>query len=153
MIARKFLVGVGLVAAFALTACGGGGGGTEPEGDGGAASVSVAADEVALAYEQTELSGPADTPIAVNFNNPSQQQHNWVLVQPGQEQAVVDAALANGGNVPEGTPGVIVAGAVLEGGQQEVINVPATPAGTYPYICTVAGHYAAGMVGEMTIGE
>jgi len=155
MNARRFLGGIGIAAALALTACGGGGssgeGGSGGEG-GTAQAVSVAADPSGtLAYQQTTLSGAADTQIPVNFSNPAPVQHNWVLVEAGQEDAVAAAGAANGGTVPNGTAGVIVAGAVLDANGQETINVPPTPAGTYPYICTVPGHYQAGMRGTMTI--
>jgi uncharacterized cupredoxin-like copper-binding protein len=154
----RFLGGIGLVAALALSACGGGG----SEGNGGAAgssaagggasTVNVQADSTGqLKYQETTLSGPANTAITVNFANPAPVQHNWVLVQPGQEDAVATAGAANGGNVPAGTPGAIAAGAVLNQGANEAVQVPATPAGTYTYICTVPGHYQAGMKGTMTI--
>lgn len=154
---RTWLASIGLVAALGLTACGGGGaegttnGGTNGGAAGGTASLSVAADPTgALAYQEKALTGTANQPITVAFNNPATLQHNWVLVQPGQEQAVADAALATAGDAT-GLPGVIAAGKVLDPQGQESIQVPATPAGTYSYICTVPGHFASGMRGTLTI--
>jgi uncharacterized cupredoxin-like copper-binding protein len=152
MNARRFFGGAGIVAALALTACGGAGGeGAEGNG-GGAQAVSVSADPSGtLAFQQTTLSGPANSEIPVTFSNPAPVQHNWVLVQPGQEDAVAAAGAANNGAVPDGTAGVIVAGSVLDANGEETITVPATPAGQYTYICTVPGHYQAGMRGTMTL--
>lgn len=152
MNARTFVASVGLVAALALTACGGGEGGTGGTGGTGAAAPqAVAADPTGLLkYQQETLTGTANQPITVNFSNPAALQHNWVLVQPGQEQAVADAAAAKGGDAT-GLSGVIAAGKVLDPNGNEAINVPGTAAGEYSYICTVPGHYAGGMVGKMTI--
>jgi uncharacterized cupredoxin-like copper-binding protein len=116
-----------------------------------AAPVEVAADEAALAYQQTSLTGPADAAFTVNFNNPAAVEHNWVMVEPGQEDAVAAAASAAGGD-PTGIDGVIAGHDPIATGSVSV-PVPATPAGTYTYLCTVPGHYAAGMVGEITLGE
>lgn len=146
---RTFFASVGLVAALVLTACGGSSGG----GNAGAsaAPLAVAADATGqLAFQQKTLSAAANQAFTVQFSNPAPLQHNWVLVQPGQEQAVADAAGAKGGD-PTGVAGVIAGGAVLNSNGNEPINVPATPAGTYTYICTVPGHYAAGMAGKLTI--
>jgi uncharacterized cupredoxin-like copper-binding protein len=157
MNARTFLGGMSLLAALALTACGGGGegggntGGTgSGGGQAGGTTLSVAADPTQLKYAQTTLEATAGQPITVNFNNPSTTlPHNWVLVQPGQEQAVADAAAPKNGDAT-GLPGVIVPGKPITG-SQESISVPAQQAGSYPYICTVPGHYAAGMKGTLTV--
>lgn len=119
--------------------------------DGAPSAIDVAADEAQLAYEQTTLNGPADAAFTVNFNNPASVPHNWVMVEPGTEDAVAQAA-GSDGVVPGGTEGVIVAGAPIAA-TGEAIPVPATPAGTYGYLCTVPGHYAAGMRGEITLGQ
>lgn len=154
---RTFLGGVGLVAALALTACGGGGsgGGTAASGaaGGGSALAAQADPSGQLAYVEKTLTAPAGQPITVNFSNPqsSGQPHNWVLVQPGQEDAVATAAAGNGGNVPAGTAGALAAGAVLQAGNSEPVQVPAQQAGTYSYICTFPGHYQAGMKGTLTV--
>lgn len=153
---RFFLGGVSLVAALTLTACGGGG--TEGTGSTGstggeganATTLSVAADPVQLVFAQTALEATAGQPITVNFNNPSTSlPHNWVLVQPGQEDAVATAAAPKNGD-PTGIQGVIQGGKPITG-SQEAITVPAQQAGTYPYICTVPGHYQAGMKGTLTV--
>lgn len=126
----------------------------EPSGGapgGGPQTLNVAADAAALKFQQETLTAAADQQINVVFQNPAQLQHNWVLAQPGQEQAVADAAAAKNGD-PTGVPGTIAAGAILNAGAQEEIQVPPTPAGSYTYLCTVPGHFAAGMKGTLTLG-
>jgi uncharacterized cupredoxin-like copper-binding protein len=153
MNARIFLGGVSLIAALALTACGGDNtGGTGGTGGtaGGGTTVASSADPVQLKFQQETMQAAANQPITVNFNNPSTANpHNWVLVQPGQEDAVANAAIAKNGD-PTGIAGVIAGGKPITN-SQEAVTVPAQPAGTYPYICTVPGHYLAGMKGTLTV--
>lgn len=155
MNARIFLGGLSLAAALTLTACGGGGGETAGTGGtggqaGGATTVTVASDATQIKYVETTLEATAGQPITVNFNNPSTTlPHNWVLVQPGQEDAVANAAIATNGD-PTGLQGVIAGGKPITG-SQETVSVQAQQAGTYPYICTVPGHYQAGMKGTLTV--
>jgi uncharacterized cupredoxin-like copper-binding protein len=156
MNARILLGGLSMVAALTLTACGGSGGG-ETGGTGGtggtaggATTLASAADATQIKFVETTLEATAGQPITVNFNNPSTTlPHNWVLVQPGQEDAVANAAIATNGDAT-GLAGVIAAGKPITG-SQEAVSVPAQQAGTYPYICTVPGHYQAGMKGTLTV--
>ncbi len=101
-----------------------------------------------LRYVEATLEAPARQPFRVTFNNPSSQPHNWVLVEPGQEAAVAQAAIASGGD-PSNLAGVIAGHAPVTGGSTS-IAVPALEPGTYPYICTVPGHYQAGMRGTLS---
>ncbi|HEX6290711.1 MAG TPA: plastocyanin/azurin family copper-binding protein [Herpetosiphonaceae bacterium] len=123
-------------------------GGTEPA-SGASGVLAVAADQAALKFQQEALTGKAEQPLTVNFENPSALQHNWVLVQPGQEDAVAQATTASNGD-PTGITGVI-AGNPPIASSSATVEVPAQQAGTYPYICTVPGHYAAGMKGTLTL--
>ena len=162
MNARTLLGGASLIAALALTACGGGsntggtGGNTGGTGGntggntGGGATIASAADPVQLKFQQETLQAAANQPITVNFNNPSTSMpHNWVLVQPGQEEAEANAAIPKNGD-PTGIAGVIAGGKPITN-SQEAITVPPQQPGTYTYICTVPGHYLAGMKGTLTV--
>lgn len=127
----------------------GDGSGAEAAGEGGGGTA-VAADPTGqLKYQQTEMEAAAGQDLSVEFSNPSPVQHNWVLVQPGQEDAVATAAAGKNGD-PTGIPGVIAGRPPIQGGS-ETIPVPAQPPGSYSYICTVPGHYAAGMKGTLTV--
>lgn len=125
----------------------------EPNGEGGApaGAPAVSSDPSgALRYIETQLEAAAGQPFSVQFDNPSPLQHNWVLVESGQEEAVAAVGATTNGDV-QGAAGVIVAGNVLNGGQSEPVDVPAVEAGEYSYICTVPGHYAAGMRGTLNV--
>jgi azurin len=101
-------------------------------------------------YNQGVMQAPVGSKIVVNYDNPSQEPHNWVLVEPGQEQAVVDAAAAKNGN-PEGIPGVIAWSQPISSGSA-TIEVPALDGpGGYTYLCTVPGHFAAGHKGAFDV--
>ena len=157
MYTRRLLSGIGLVAALALTACGGGGGQTgtpaaSPAGGngGGGAALDVQADPSGnFRFQQETLQATAEQPFTVNFNNPTSVEHNWVLVQPGQADAVANATIPTNGAI-DGVSGVI-AGHNPITNASETVQVDALQAGEYPYICTVPGHYQAGMRGTLTI--
>jgi uncharacterized cupredoxin-like copper-binding protein len=123
-------------------------GGTEPAAGAGG-PLAASADPAALKFQQESMAGKADQAFQVVFDNPSAVPHNWVMVSPGQEDAVAQAAAAKNGD-PAGIQGVI-AGAAPVASSSTTIDVPAQPAGTYSYICTVPGHYVAGMKGTLTL--
>ena len=82
--------------------------------------------------------------------------HNWVLLTLGSDAKKFSetAALTPAtGYIPAALKSQIVAKTdmVGPGEQSEIIfTVPAKP-GTYPFLCTFAGHYAAGMTGTLVV--
>ncbi len=120
-----------------------------PDNDTEAQTLEVATATAGLAFAQTELTAKANQPIVVNFTNEQALPHNWVLVHPGQEEAVAQAAAADQGDAT-GVEEAIAAGEVIAS-SSETIEVDPLEADTYSYICTVPGHYAAGMVGTLTV--
>lgn len=101
-------------------------------------------------YNQGVMLAPVGSPIVVNYDNSSQEPHNWVLVQPGKEQAVAEAAKAKNGD-PANIEGVIAWSPPIAG-SSTTIDVPPLPEpGDYPYICTVPGHYEAGHKGALNV--
>lgn len=114
---------------------------------------------MALAFAKTELTAPADTVVTLNFNNQNDLgvQHNWVLVDGGAPvaDAVNAAASTNAADLfapPVGTPGGLAWTAMLNVGETGSVTfrTPTNP-GTYLYICTFPGHYAAGMLGNFIV--
>jgi plastocyanin len=149
---RLLLMGVALMATLTLAACGGTGNG---EGAAGG-PLNVAADGENLAFAPAALTAKAGAPASVVFKNSSSaQQHNFVLVNGGDDVAgtVDEEAIAAGAPdyVPAGSADVIAATKIVAPGGTETINFTAPAAGTYTYICTFPGHYAAGMKGTLTV--
>ena len=139
--ARFWLVSIALVSAIVLSACGGGSTTTPPGG-----SVTINALDT-LKFDPATASIP--TGGQVTIKNPGAQQHNWVLVATDKADAVAAAALAKGGDAT-GIDGVLAGGKLIAAAGSETLTVSA-PAGSYTYLCTVAGHYQAGMKGTLTV--
>jgi azurin len=82
--------------------------------------------------------------------------HNWVLLKPGTNVKTFTDAAANARAtdfIPPTMKDRIIAelGMVGPGDRLETtFTVPATP-GAYDYVCTFAGHYAAGMFGKLIV--
>jgi azurin len=82
--------------------------------------------------------------------------HNWVLLKsPANVKAFIDAAANARATdfIPPAMKTQILAdiGLVGPGERLEVtFTAPKTP-GTYPYVCSFAGHYAAGMFGDLIV--
>jgi hypothetical protein len=112
-------------------------------------TISISNDPQDALYSQGVMQAPSESPLLISYNNPSPDEHNWVLVEPGQEQAVADAAEAQGGN-PEGVPGVIAWSEIVADDTVEV-EIEPLERGSYPYICTVPGHYEAGHKGALNV--
>jgi len=137
---RFWRLSLALAGAVILAACGGGGGG----GTGGGATINALD---TLKFDPATASIP--TGGQVTIKNTGAQQHNWVLVSTDKADAVAAAALAKGGDAT-GVDGVLAGGKLIAAGGSETLTVSA-PAGSYTYLCTVAGHYQAGMKGTLTV--
>lgn len=156
MITLAVLLGVSLT----LTACGGGGGNTNSGGAGGSggaaapAPVEIGSVGETLAFDKTTLTATAGQQVTVNLkNNSAAQQHNWVLVQSSNAQAVADAGLSAGleaGYLPADKANIIANTELSNGGETKSVSFTAPAAGTYQYICTVPGHYPS-MQGTLTV--
>jgi azurin len=105
------------------------------------------------------LNAPADTLVTLTFNNINDLgvQHNWVLVDGGADvaTAVNTAASGNAAELftpPAGTADGLAWTAMVNAGDSGSVTfrTPAAP-GTYLFICTFPGHYAAGMIGDFVV--
>ncbi|MGB3329016.1 MAG: PQQ-binding-like beta-propeller repeat protein [Thermomicrobiales bacterium] len=83
-------------------------------------------DAIDIAYEQKELTIPANTDVKVTVVNKGVLQHDF---------AVAD---------------LNVTSKLLNGGESDTVTINA-PAGEYQYHCTVPGHAEAGMVGKLIV--
>ncbi len=140
---RFWLVSLAMVGAVILSACGGGsGGGTTPAGNTTISTLDT------LKFDPATVTVAAGAPASIEVKNTGAQQHNWVLVKPEDADRIATESLAKGGDAT-GLPGVLAGGALVAAAGAETLSVN-VPAGTYTYICTVAGHYQAGMKGTLT---
>jgi azurin len=93
--------------------------------------------------------------VSLTFKNGSSaQKHNWVLVKGGDDVAAkVDEAGATAGEakgyIPT-DPNILANVKLLDGGASGTATFTAPPPGTYTFLCTFPGHYAAGMKGVFT---
>jgi azurin len=82
--------------------------------------------------------------------------HNWVLLRLGVDAKSFsdDAALARDTDfIPPKRKTQVIAytGLIGPGEREEITFTVPKVAGKYPYVCTFAGHYAAGMSGELLV--
>jgi len=117
---------------------------------GGAGLVSNSAEGATLKFaEETLTAAPGELTVTFNSKATPGLLHNWVLVKPGDEQKAVDEAIAN---TPAYVPTATFVGHTdtIDGGKSDTATFT-VEAGTYSYICTFPGHYAAGMKGTLTV--
>ena len=87
-------------------------------------------------------------------NGSGAQKHNWILVKGGDDVAakVDEAGVAAGdakGYIPDDA-NIVAKTKLVDGAATDSITFKADP-GTYTYLCTFPGHYAAGMKGTLTV--
>ncbi len=149
---RKIALGVLLVGAFVLAACGGASDGAASGG-----GLTVGSDGENLAYAPVSLTAKAGEKVSLVFkNNSTALQHNFVLVNGGEDvaNAVNDAGSEAGeaaGYVPADKANIIVSSALLAPGASETLEFTAPAAGTYTYVCTYPAHLGGGMKGTLTV--
>ncbi|HEX5591870.1 MAG TPA: plastocyanin/azurin family copper-binding protein [Solirubrobacterales bacterium] len=105
-------------------------GGQTPEKSGAEASATtlkLAADPVALAFDQESLTAKAGK-VTIDFDNPSATPHNVVIEEDGKELAGFEP--------------------ITESEESETADLKA---GTYTFYCSVPGHREAGMEGTLTV--
>lgn len=129
------------------------------EGEGEGVSEGSAGEQ--LAFENVDLSVPNGLVTLTFQNNSSAVQHNWVLVDGGDDvaAAVNDAALQLSSAArnpaaavpPADTEGLLVATQLISPGDAVTVTFETPGPGTYTFLCTFPGHYQAGMVGQLTV--
>ena len=119
-----------------------------------AAALGIAAGGEALIFSTLTLTAQAGTEVVLTFNNVSTiNQHNWVLVNAGDKDAVaVDGTSAGPANdwIKPDDPRVIAYTALLDPGTTGEVRFTAPAAGTYQFVCTFPGHNAT-MFGEFQV--
>ena len=82
--------------------------------------------------------------------------HNWVLLAMGKDPKAFAAAAAMSpttGYIPNALKSQILAQTDMVGPGEtaEVVFTAPLKPGSYPYLCTFAGHFAAGMAGTLIV--
>jgi azurin len=157
---RLLGLGLMLVLAMVLAACGGGSapaaGGSTGGDSSGPATLEVGSKGEDLAFDVTALSVSAGQAVTVVFkNNSVAQQHNWILVSGGESaaQAIAQAGMTAGAAanyLGADKANVVAESPLAEPNTTVEVSFTAPAAGTYLFICTVPGHYPL-MQGTLTV--
>jgi cytochrome c oxidase subunit 2 len=89
-----------------------------PSGEASGPTIAVTAKDIA--YEQTAISAPANTPFRIEFDNQDAGTPHNISIHEGS---------------PTGTE--VFKGEIFSGVATKTYDVPALPAGTYSFVCTV----------------
>ncbi len=96
-----------------------------------------------LAFKPDRLTCPSGALVHLTFHHAGQilsQEHDWVLVYPGQMEAVdLDASKANGA-IRKGDPRVIAGTPMCSKGGTVTVQFTAPAPGDYPFFCSTPGH-------------
>jgi azurin len=145
-----------------------GGDGEAAEGGDGEAAEGGSATDLTIANQGEQLLfnkdalGPVPTGEEISLtmvNDSVVNPHNWILLNTSDEAEAEAFSLdaetypAEENHMPPDPELVIANTELLEAGANEevTINFTAPDAGEYIYVCTVPGHYAAGMHGVLTV--
>ncbi len=114
----------------AASAAPSGGPAGSPAASGGAAETVLQLAAANIAYDQTDLTAPAGVPFQIAFTNN-------------------DAGIPHNVSIHEGSPTgtEVFKGTIFTGVATQTYDVPALPAGTYSFVCSVHPN----MVGTLTV--
>jgi uncharacterized protein len=142
------------VASLHAAAAGGGGAVEDPA----AAVLALGVIPDVMKYDRTELTVRAGQRTRLVFTNNDHMQHNVVILQPGQLEAVgaladqllTDPQAPARQYVPS-SPAVLFSSPLVNPGETSTLNFTApTQPGKYPFICTFPGHWRM-MQGVLTV--
>lgn len=108
--------------------------------------ITVGTDGDQMAFDKKEFEVKAGSIVKLTFKNNAKAgglQHNLMVVKPGSETEVANAAVAAGndkGWIPQGNANVLVTTNLVDPQQTDSVMFRAPAAGDYPYICTFPGH-------------
>jgi uncharacterized cupredoxin-like copper-binding protein len=130
---KKFTILTIVLAAMALllAACG---------GDSGPVALSFEGNDT-FQFTPASATVSAGDEVEVTLTNAGALEHSFAVVATGVDlNTVTDAEAINSS-----------ATSVVAPGETGTVTFTAPAAGTYQFVCTVAGHAAAGMVGTFTV--
>ena len=92
-----------------------------------------------LAFRPDTLTCPTGALVHLTFHHAGHfisARHNWVLLYPGQMEALSKDALENDGIISKDDPRVIVATPMCDKGGTVMTQFIAPPPGDYPFLCS-----------------
>lgn len=131
-----------LAALAALVAAGCGGGSGDSGAGGGTPSGLIDVELQDFAFEANSWTVQAGSVFEVHLENTGFNQHSWAIIRQGHE--ISDESEFDEGDVLFRTE-------ILERTKTEVHEITVEEAGTYQVICTIRGHFSAGMEGTLTV--
>ena len=108
-----------------------------------AADLSIESDGDFLAYRPDTLTCPSGALVRLTFHHKGKflsARHNWVLVYPGQLEAVDKSVEHNEGIIPKDDPRVIAWTPMCDKGGMVMARFTAPARGDYPFFCSTPGH-------------
>ena len=107
------------------------------------ADLSIESDGDFLAFRPDELTCPSGALITLTFHHRGKYlsaRHNWVLVHPGQLEAVDKSVEHNEGIIAKDDPRVIAWTPMCDKGGMVMTRFTAPGRGDYPFFCSTPGH-------------
>ena len=111
-----------------------------------------------MAFNTASMTVKTGTKVKVTFQNVATMAvlvHNWVLVKPGTEAKAASDGLDAGEKqnyVAPNDANVLASTKLAKGGETVEVTFTAPAPGTYPFICTMPGHYIM-MKGKFIVTE
>ena len=105
--------------------------------------LSIESDGDFLAFRPDTLTCPSGALVRLTFHHKGKflsARHNWVLVYPGQMEAVDKDVDDNEGIIPKDDPRVIAATPMCDKGGMVMAQFTAPAPGDYPFFCSTPGH-------------
>jgi azurin len=96
-----------------------------------------------LAFKPDTLACPGGATVRLTFHHGGKflsARHNWVLVQPGQMEAVDKDVEHNEGIIPTDDTRVIAVTPMCDKGVTVMTQFTAPTPGDYPFFCSTPGH-------------
>lgn len=96
-----------------------------------------------LAYRPDTLTCPSGALVRLTFHHKGKflsARHNWVLVYPGQMEAVDKDVENNEGIIPKDDRRVIAVTPMCDKGAMVMVQFTAPAPGDYPFFCSTPGH-------------
>jgi len=107
------------------------------------ADLSIESDGDFLAFRPDELTCASGGLVTLTFHHRGKYlsaRHNWVLVRPGQLEAVDKDVEHNEGIIPKDDPRVIAWTPMCDKGGMVMTRFTAPAPGDYPFFCSTPGH-------------